>query len=80
MYDPELYRAKEEVEEWKTRDPVSTFAASVRDWGLLSEADLAAIEADVTREIDGAVRYAEEGAWEPVEDLARDVYTPAGES
>jgi pyruvate dehydrogenase E1 component alpha subunit len=80
MYDPELYRTKEEVEEWKTRDPVSTFAASVRDWGLLSEADLAAIEAEVAREIDEAVRCAEEGPWEPVEDLARDVYTPAGES
>src|SRR5512145_2517921 len=36
MYDPELYRTKEEVEEWKTRDPVSTFSARVRDWGLLS--------------------------------------------
>jgi pyruvate dehydrogenase E1 component subunit alpha len=80
MYDPELYRTKEEVEEWKTRDPVSTFAASGRDWGLLSEADLAAIEADVAREIDDAVRVAEDGPWEPVEDLARDVYTPAGES
>jgi TPP-dependent pyruvate/acetoin dehydrogenase alpha subunit len=79
MYDPELYRTKEEVEEWKTRDPVSTFAASVRDWGLLSDADLATIEAGVAREIDDAVRVAEEGPWEPVEDLARDVYTPAGE-
>ena len=80
MYDPELYRTKEEVEEWKTRDPVSIFTASVRDWGLLSEADLAAIEAEVAREIDEAVRCAEEGTWEPVEDLTRDVYTPAGES
>ena len=80
MYDPELYRDKQEVEEWKTRDPVSTFAGSVRDWGLLSEADLAAIEAGVAREIDDAVRVAEDGPWEPVEDLTRDVYTPAGES
>jgi TPP-dependent pyruvate/acetoin dehydrogenase alpha subunit len=78
MYDPELYRTKEEVEEWKTRDPVSRFAATVRDWDLLSDADLAAVEVEVTREIEGAVRVAEEGPWEPVEDLTRDVHTPAG--
>jgi pyruvate dehydrogenase E1 component alpha subunit len=80
MYDPELYRTKEEVEQWKTRDPVSTFADRAREWGLLSDADLAAIEAEVAREIDAAVRVAEDGPWEPVEDLARDVYTPAGGS
>ena len=78
MYDPELYRAKEEVEQWKARDPVSTFAATIRHWGLLPDADLAAMEAEVAREIEDAVRVAEEGPWEPVEDLNRDVYTPTG--
>jgi len=73
--DPELYRSKQEVEEWKTRDPVAWFTARLLEWGIASEADLSAIEVGVTAEIDEAVRCAEAGPWEPVEDLTRDVYT-----
>ncbi|HEX5082324.1 MAG TPA: pyruvate dehydrogenase (acetyl-transferring) E1 component subunit alpha, partial [Blastocatellia bacterium] len=43
MYDPELYRSKEEVEEWKARCPVANFTALLRDRGELTEADLAAV-------------------------------------
>jgi pyruvate dehydrogenase E1 component alpha subunit len=77
MADPELYRSKEEVAEWKKRDPIATFAARLRADGLLDEAELAAIEKDVGTEIDWAVAAAEDGAFEPIEDLARDVYTRA---
>jgi TPP-dependent pyruvate/acetoin dehydrogenase alpha subunit len=38
------------------------------------------MEAEVGDEVDAAVRFAEAGTWEPVEDLTRDVYTPHGES
>jgi len=80
MYDPELYRTKEEVEAWKARDPIATFTARLRDWCVLSEDDLGALEATVAREIDDAVQTAEAGPWEPVEDLAKDVYTPVSPS
>ena len=76
MYDPELYRGKEEVEQWKQRDPIATFIARLRDMGLLSDADLAALETAVAEEIAEAVAFAEAGPWEPVEDLTKDVYTP----
>jgi pyruvate dehydrogenase E1 component alpha subunit len=78
MYDPELYRTKEEVEQWKIRDPITTFATRLREWRLLSDPDWAALEATVAGEIEDAVRIAEEGPWEPVEDLTRDVCTPSG--
>jgi TPP-dependent pyruvate/acetoin dehydrogenase alpha subunit len=77
MADPELYRSKEEVAEWKARDPITTFTARLRDRGLIGDADLAAIEAAVATEIEAAVAEAEAGPWEPVEDLTRDVYAPA---
>jgi pyruvate dehydrogenase E1 component alpha subunit len=77
MADPELYRSKEEVEAWKTRDPILLFSNGIRAAGLLTDADLAAIEKAVAAEIDRAVAEAEAGPWEPVEDLTRDVYTPA---
>jgi pyruvate dehydrogenase E1 component alpha subunit len=73
--DPELYRAKEEVAEWKRRDPIALFTARLRETGLVSDADLAALETAVGGAIDEAVREAEAGPWEPVEDLTRDVYT-----
>ena len=77
MADPELYRAKEEVERWKSRDPIDLFVGSLRSRGLFSDADLAAIEAAVAREVDEAVAIAEAGPWEPLENLTRDVYTTA---
>ena len=74
--DPELYRSKEEVERWRARDPIALFTARLREWGLLGDAELAALEASVAAEIDAAIAAAEAGPWEPVEDLTKDVYTP----
>ena len=73
--DPELYRGKEEVAEWKRRDPIALFTGRLQETGLVGDADLAALETAVGGEIDAAVREAEAGPWEPVEDLTRDVYT-----
>jgi pyruvate dehydrogenase E1 component alpha subunit len=73
--DPELYRKKEEVAEWKRRDPIVLFTARLQAAGFLSDADVASLEASVGGEIDEAVRVAEAGPWEAVEDLTRDVYT-----
>jgi pyruvate dehydrogenase E1 component alpha subunit len=73
MFDAELYRDKAEVERWKERDPIALFTMRLRDAGMLDEGDLAAIERDVQAEVEAAVREAEEGPWEPVEDLAKDV-------
>jgi pyruvate dehydrogenase E1 component alpha subunit len=75
MFDPELYRTKEEVAEWKKRDPISTFFERVKQGGVLADADLEAIEQDVAREVDEAVTFAENGTWEPVADLTRFVYS-----
>jgi len=75
MFDAELYRSKEEVEQWKERGPIVTFTAKLRSEGLLDDAKLAAIEAEVAKEIAAAVEFAEAGGWEPLENLARDVYT-----
>jgi pyruvate dehydrogenase E1 component alpha subunit len=75
VFDAELYRGKEEVEHWKQRGPIVTFTAKLKSEGLLDDARLAAIEAEVAQEIAAAVAFAEAGGWEPVENLTRDVYT-----
>lgn len=76
MYDPELYRSKAEVEQWKLRDPLVLLECRLRELGLFSDADRATMESAVAAEIDEAVRDAEAGPWEPVEDLLKDVYSP----
>jgi len=76
MYDPELYRKKDEVEQWKQRDPIVTYEARLRRWGLLADAEKAALEAAVEAEIADAVAFAEAAPWEPVGDLTKDVSTP----
>jgi pyruvate dehydrogenase E1 component alpha subunit len=75
MFDAELYRTKAEVEQWKPRCPILTFTNRLKAGGLIDDAALAAIEAEVADEIARAVAFAEAGSWEPVENLARDVYT-----
>lgn len=77
MYDPELYRSKEEVARWKERDPIPAFATQLRALGFVDDAILAAIEEDVRGEIDDAVSFAEAGSLEPVEDVTQYVYRRA---
>jgi TPP-dependent pyruvate/acetoin dehydrogenase alpha subunit len=75
MYDPELYRSKAEVEEWMERDPIQLFVEKLQGEKLISDEDLAAIEAEVAAEVQAAVDFAEASAFEPVEDLERFVYS-----
>ena len=75
MFDPQLYRDKQEVEEWKKRDPILTFQASLRERGLLNEEELKRIEEEVAAEIAKAIEFAEAGTWEPAEQLTRFVYS-----
>jgi len=76
MADPDLYRTKEEIAEWRKRDPVVLFENRLREWGILTDEKLAALEAEVEAEIADAVRFAEESPREPVEDLLKDVCGP----
>jgi pyruvate dehydrogenase E1 component alpha subunit len=59
MSDPGLYRTKDEVEEWKRRDPLSRSRARLLEVGM-PETEIAALEEDVAREIADAVAFAED--------------------
>jgi pyruvate dehydrogenase E1 component alpha subunit len=58
MSDPGLYRTKEEVEEWRRRDPLNRTRVRLEELGMPA-ADLEALEADVKAEIEDAVHFAE---------------------
>jgi pyruvate dehydrogenase E1 component alpha subunit len=77
MYDPELYRDKQEVEEWKKRDPIANLIQRLKEQSLWQEEDWARMEEEVVREIAKSIEFAEAGSWEPVADLTRFVYSEA---
>jgi pyruvate dehydrogenase E1 component alpha subunit len=72
MFDPELYRPKEEVAEWRKRDPIAMMQRR-----LEGSVDLAAMQRGIDEEVEAAVTFAEAGTLEPVENLTRDVYARA---
>jgi pyruvate dehydrogenase E1 component alpha subunit len=74
MFDPELYRSKREVEQWKQHCPISSHIERLRQRGELTPQDVQALETETAHEIAAAVAFAEAGTWEPVEDLEKDVY------
>lgn len=59
MSDPGLYRTKEEVEEWRRRDPLGRCRQRLVELGM-KDAALEELEGDVKAEIDDAVKFAEE--------------------
>jgi pyruvate dehydrogenase E1 component alpha subunit len=74
MYDAELYRTKEEVEKHKKDDPIEGLKKRALGEGVITQADIDAIEADSEKEVADAVEFAEAGDWEPVEELTRHTY------
>lgn len=75
MFDTELYRTRDEVEQWKRRDPIDLLARRLHDAGDFSGQDMDILEQSVAAEVEAAVAFAEAGTLEPVEDLTRFVYS-----
>ncbi|MEI7970582.1 MAG: pyruvate dehydrogenase (acetyl-transferring) E1 component subunit alpha [Betaproteobacteria bacterium] len=73
MFDPERYRSRDEVAQWRQRCPIAGLRAKASALGLLADEDLAALEAEISAGIEAAVAFAEAGTPEPVTDLLRDV-------
>ena len=78
MFDAELYRERDEVDEWKERDPINLFREQLLADGVLTDELWQSMQDDVATEVDDAVAYAEAADWEPVEDLERFVYSEVG--
>lgn len=73
MYDPDRYRDKAEIEQWKARDPINRLTDRMREDGRPVDEELEQIEQRITEEIDHAVEAAEKAPEEPVENLLRHV-------
>ncbi|WP_273887892.1 pyruvate dehydrogenase (acetyl-transferring) E1 component subunit alpha [Rubrobacter naiadicus] len=75
----EKYRTKEEVEKWRERDPIGMVEKRLLDSGDLDEERIEEIKQEAKREVEEAVRFAEESEEPPAEELYTDVYAGEGE-
>jgi pyruvate dehydrogenase E1 component alpha subunit len=79
MADPEEYRTKEQVEEWRKRDPVTTFAERLVDEDVLSEDDVKELDEMAVEAVDEAVAFADKSAHPEPESLYDDIYELGGQ-
>jgi pyruvate dehydrogenase E1 component alpha subunit len=73
MSDAGLYRTKEEVEEWKKRDPIA-YGRDLLVRAKMDEKDIVAIEQKVAEEIEEAVKFADESPELAFEKLSEFTY------
>lgn len=74
MSDPAKYRTKEELEEYKTMDPIENALAVIKDKKYATEAQLKEIQDRVKAQVKESVDFAEESEFPKAEDLYKDVY------
>ena len=72
--DPGKYRTREEVEEWKKKDPILKLANYIVGNNIATEEELKNIELEVKNMVDGAVKFAEESPLPPLETAFEDIY------
>ena len=75
MSDPQKYRSKEEVEEYKAKDPISLVLETIKANKFASKIELEKIQAKVKDIVEESVRFAEESPDPSKEELYEDVYT-----
>ncbi|HWX74227.1 MAG TPA: pyruvate dehydrogenase (acetyl-transferring) E1 component subunit alpha [Solirubrobacteraceae bacterium] len=78
MADPEQYRTKEEVAQWRARDPIPTFAELLEREGVVTGAEREQIDAAAIERVDAAVQFAESSPFPEPDSLYDDVYVLEG--
>ena len=75
MSDPAKYRTKEEVEDYKQKDPIEQVRNSILTHKIVSGAQLEKIDIKVKEAVAQSVKFAEESSLPPGSDAFTDVYT-----
>jgi pyruvate dehydrogenase E1 component alpha subunit len=74
MSDPAKYRTKEEVEEYKQRDPIESTKSKLIRAFKVTEEEIEVINERVKKEVDESVKFAEESPWPDDDELLKDIY------
>jgi pyruvate dehydrogenase E1 component alpha subunit len=74
MADPEEYRTKEQVEEWRRRDPIQSFGRRLVDEDVIPERELKKLDEEAIATVDEAVKFADNSPFPDLDSLYDEVY------
>jgi pyruvate dehydrogenase E1 component alpha subunit len=74
MSDPAKYRTKEEVEKYKSEDPIQRVLSTILEKGYATEAQIETINDKVNLIVDDSVKFADESPYPDASELYKDVY------
>jgi pyruvate dehydrogenase E1 component alpha subunit len=74
MADPEEYRTKEQVEQWRRRDPIETFGRRLVEEGVLRQEEREQLDREAVEAVDEAVAFADGSPFPAPESLYDNVY------
>jgi len=72
--DPQKYRTKEEVEEYKQKDPIELVLRTIREKRYASDDEINAINDRVNKQVEESVKFAEESPWPDDSEVYKDIY------
>ncbi len=72
--DANVYRTKEEIEEWKQKDPIKRMKAYLLDKALYSADELEGMEKNARQTVEDAVAYAQSCPYPSIDTILDDVY------
>ena len=74
MSDPAKYRSKDELEEYKEKDPINSVLKTIMVNNWATQAEIDAIGDRVKAEVEGSVQFAEESPYPDDSELYKDIY------
>jgi pyruvate dehydrogenase E1 component alpha subunit len=72
--DPEVYRPREEVEEWREKDPIETFARRCVEAGVLGEREVGQAREKADEVVEAAVEFADASPEPPLDTMYENLY------
>lgn len=72
--DPQKYRTKEELEEYKAKDPIGIILNTIKENKIATDEEINAINERVTKAVEESVKFAEESPWPAEDEVLKDVY------
>lgn len=75
--DPQKYRTKDEVDEYKAQDPITKVVETILENQFATQEELDAIDAKINDVVEESVKFAEESPWPNDDEVYKDVYIDA---
>ncbi len=72
--DPQKYRSKDEVEEYKDQDPIIKVRKTILENNFATEAALQEIDEKINGIVEASVKFAEDSPWPDDSEVLKDVY------